>query len=66
MSHHKFAWWLIVIGAINWGLIGLLDYNLVAVVFGSGTLLERLTYVLIGISGFWIAGKELSPSKKKY
>ena len=40
-----------IIGAVNWGMIGLLDFNLVAFLFGSSTMLERIIYVLVGISG---------------
>lgn len=40
-----------IIGAINWGLIGLLDFNLVDTLFGIGSLLSRIIYTLVGISG---------------
>ena len=40
-----------IIGAINWGLIGIADFNLVALIFGDGTLLSRIIYTLVGISG---------------
>lgn len=40
-----------IIGAVNWGMIGLLDFNLVAFLFGSSTMLERIIYALVGISG---------------
>ena len=40
-----------IIGAINWGLIGLLDFNLVDTLFGVGSLLSRLVYILVGICG---------------
>ena len=42
---------LTIIGAINWGLIGLLDFNLVATIFGSGSMLEKIIYILVGIAG---------------
>ena len=42
---------LTIIGALNWGLIGLLDFNLVATIFGSGSLLEKIIYILVGIAG---------------
>lgn len=42
---------LTIVGAINWGLIGLLDFNLVSTIFGNGTMLERLIYILVGIAG---------------
>ena len=44
---------LIIIGAINWGLIGLFKFNLVDTIFGTMTLFSRLIYTLVGISGLW-------------
>lgn len=40
-----------IIGAINWGLIGFLDFNLVDAIFGTGSLLSRIIYALVGICG---------------
>ena len=40
-----------IIGAINWGLIGMFDYNLVDSLFGAGSLLSRIIYVLVFASG---------------
>ncbi len=40
-----------IIGAINWGLIGILDFNLVDAIFGNGSLFSRIIYTLVGISG---------------
>ena len=40
-----------IIGAINWGLIGVLDFNLVDTIFGAGSLFSRIIYSLVGISG---------------
>lgn len=40
-----------IIGAINWGLVGLLDFNLVDALFGAGTVLSRLIYSIVGITG---------------
>ncbi len=42
---------LTIIGAINWGLIGLLDFNLVSFLFGEMTMLSRAVYSLVGIAG---------------
>lgn len=44
---------LIIIGAINWLLVGLFGFNLVTFLFGSMTLLSRIVYILVGISGLW-------------
>ncbi len=41
----------VIIGAINWGLVGLFDFNLVSYLFGEKSLLERIVYVIVGISG---------------
>ena len=49
----KIALALIIIGAINWGLIGLFRFNLVELIFGDMTLLARIVYSLVGISGLW-------------
>ena len=49
----KIALALIVIGAINWGLIGVLKFNLVDTLFGTMSILSRIIYTLVGISGLW-------------
>ena len=40
-----------IIGAINWGLIGLLDFNLVETIFGAESMIPRIIYSLVGITG---------------
>ncbi len=42
---------LTIIGAINWGLIGIFDFNLVDTIFGVGSMLSRIIYSLVGIAG---------------
>ena len=43
---------LIIVGALNWGLIGLFDFDLVATLFGGAdALLSKIIYILVGISG---------------
>lgn len=49
----KIALVLIIIGAINWGLIGLFKFDLVATLFGDMSTLSRIVYTLVGISGLW-------------
>lgn len=44
------AYVLLLIGGINWGLIGAFDFNLVAYLFGEGTLLARSIYTIVGIA----------------
>lgn len=40
-----------IIGAVNWGLVGLLDIDLVATIFGELSVLSRIIYTLIAVSG---------------
>ena len=42
---------LLIIGAINWGLIGLFDFNLVETLFGAENVITRIVYALVGIAG---------------
>lgn len=49
----KIALILIIIGAINWGLIGIFKFNLVEMLFGDMTMLARIIYALVGIAGLW-------------
>lgn len=44
---------LVIVGGINWGLIGLLNFNLVATIFGSIPMLERAIYILVGVSAIY-------------
>lgn len=44
---------LIIIGGINWGLVGLINVDLVAWAFGMGTLLARAVYVLVGLAALY-------------
>ena len=44
---------LIIIGAINWGLIGFFKFDLVAAIFGEMSALSRIVYALVGVSGLW-------------
>lgn len=44
---------LVIIGAVNWGLIGFFQYNLVNNLFGSMPALERIIYALVGIAGLY-------------
>ncbi len=44
---------LVVIGAINWGLVGILDFDLVRVLFGDMSILSRIIYIVIGVAGLY-------------
>lgn len=44
---------LVLIGGLNWGLVGLFDLNLVAALFGT-TILAQIVYILVGVSALWL------------
>jgi uncharacterized protein len=59
---------LSVIGAINWGLVGFFNWNLVDAIFGGATAMDtsmgsRVIYALVGIAGVVLAGMALSRSR---
>lgn len=59
---------LVIIGAINWLLVGVFGFDLVAFIFGGqGALLSRIIYTIVGICGLWSIGmlfKEKIPAKR--
>lgn len=46
---------LIVIGGLNWGLVGVLDFDVVAAIFGEMSIIARIIYVLVGLSAIYAA-----------
>lgn len=48
------AYILVMIGGINWGLVGAFDYNLVDSIFGDGSSIARVVYVLVGLSALYL------------
>ena len=49
----KIALVLVIIGAINWGLVGIFNFNLFDTIFGTMSIISRIIYILVGISGLW-------------
>lgn len=47
----KIALVFTIIGAINWGFIGIFDFNLVEAIFGEASVLSRIIYAIVGITG---------------
>lgn len=45
---------IVIIGAINWGLIGLFRFDLVAFIFGEMSMVSRIVYSLVGICGLYV------------
>jgi hypothetical protein len=46
---------LVIVGGLNWGLVGLIDLDLVAAIFGKMTMLSKIVYDLVGLSALYIA-----------
>jgi uncharacterized membrane protein YuzA (DUF378 family) len=47
------AYVLVLVGAINWGLVGFFDFNLVAWLFGETSTISRIIYALVGLAGIY-------------
>ncbi len=52
---HNIALILVIIGGLNWGLVGLFSFDLVAFIFGSMSILSRIVYILVGVSAVLLA-----------
>ncbi len=50
----KVTYALVIIGGLNWGLVGLLDYDVVASLFGAASGISRTIYTLVGLSALWM------------
>ncbi|MDO4741115.1 MAG: DUF378 domain-containing protein [Eubacteriales bacterium] len=51
---NKFSLVLVIVGALNWLLVGLFQYDLVAGIFGGqSALISRIVYALVGVAGLW-------------
>lgn len=58
------AYMLVVVGGLNWGLVGFFDYNLVDKVFGVGSGASRVVYALVGLSALYMVFLLAKLSKK--
>jgi hypothetical protein len=47
---------LVIIGALNWGLVGLFEFDLVAAIFGQLSAVSRIVYVLVAAAGVYLIG----------
>ena len=48
------AFILVIVGAINWLLVGLFKFNLVSMIFGATSVVSAIIYILVGIAGLWL------------
>ncbi|MFA6897196.1 MAG: DUF378 domain-containing protein [Patescibacteria group bacterium] len=54
---------LVLVGALNWGLVGILEFDLVATLFGEMSLLTRIVYSLVGVAALYVAIISMSLNK---
>ena len=58
----RFSLLLVIIGAINWGLVGLFQFDLIAFLFGGqAALVSRVLYTIVGAAGLWSISMLFSP-----
>ena len=60
---HMVAFLLLVVGGLNWGLVGLFNFNLVTMLLGSMPMVERVVYILVGLSTVYIAATHMKDCK---
>lgn len=56
---HMAAYTLLWVGGLNWGLVGLFNFNLVETLFGAGSTLTMIVYVLVGVSAVYSAATHM-------
>lgn len=55
---------LVIIGGLNWGLVGAFNFNLVNTILGSWPMVERIVYVLVGLAALMVAAHVAGMCKK--
>ena len=55
---------LVIIGGLNWGLVGILKFDLVATIFGDMSAISRVVYALVGLAAVYLAAISMKLSKK--
>lgn len=56
---------LLVVGGLNWGLVGLFNFNLVSALFGSDSFLSNLIYIIVGISAAYVLASLMSKNNRR-
>lgn len=57
---------LLIVGGLNWGLVGFFNYNLVDGIFGAGSVLARVIYAIVGLAAVWaLVALFMNPNEKE-
>ena len=59
---HMVTFLLLLVGGLNWGLVGLLNFNLVETIFGM-SVLTKVVYLLVGLSAVWVGATHMNDCK---
>lgn len=54
---------LLVVGGLNWGLVGLANFDLVATLFGAASAISKVVYILVGLSAVYVGLTTLTKGK---
>lgn len=63
MDTKQLVGWVLVVGAVNWGLVGLLGMNVVEQIFGA-TIITKIVYIVVGLAGVYKAYMMVGGKKK--
>lgn len=55
---------LVIVGGLNWGLVGMLQFNLVTSLFGEASMLSNIVFILVGLSAVYVAAIVLPKEMK--
>lgn len=55
---------LVIVGGLNWGLVGFLNFDLVATIFGAMSIVSRIVYALVGLAAIYLAAVSPKLAKK--
>lgn len=55
---------LVIVGGLNWGLVGAFDFNLVDTIFGDMSVISRVVYILVGVAAIYVAVTSMKLAKK--
>lgn len=61
---HVVAYVLVIVGALNWGLVGLFNFNLVTALLGSMPMVEKVVYILVGSAAVVSAATHMKNCKE--
>lgn len=55
---------LVIVGGLNWGLVGLFNFDLVATIFGVMSVISKIVYILVGLSAVYLAAISMKLAKQ--